>query len=488
MEREVDLSQGEAGATSVLDKKFGAANAFKRAFYKNKRDRSFPWVSGSIPATVFIKLPNAVKVSAFSFRSRPEPPSRPPDWFLKFSPLKFELVGSNDCDKWTTIILVESTTWTTHDQERKWGVPEKNRKPFTCIGFKVLTVGWKIKPKAAIQDAKFWGNLWNAGKSKRSLPPIATNPHTACRDHDGVEKKCLGLLTTKKVGFKCYGPPPTKKPPTTTTTTTTTTVVTTSPTTTSTATTTKKPTAAPTTTKSKEGKTTTITTTTTTTPKKPTAATAPTTTKPKEKKTTSKLVSTKRVSSTTITKTTPTEGKVTTKLASTKGVSLTAGNEVKKEEEEAGDDDVLAWIVIAVVAVVFIAAGVSVKVFFVIRRRRRRRELLEKAQTRDPRVDAGAGGGVSGGGESIGVENGELLSRTYGGSTIDSASYPADFESTVGLTVGSGGGSVTKSSSSSRSDSNSTTSSSTGQTESSSSQSSVAAGNDETSSSASSTR
>jgi len=165
---QVDLGLGFAMASSIfnfnrenLPGKFYPANAFKRAFFKSASDRSFPWISSSVPATVCIFLPNAVKVSAFSFRSRPEPG----DWYLQFSPLKFKLIGSNDCKKWTTILRVESTTWTTADQERKWIVPEEKRKLFKWIGFKVLKVGFN-NPETAIQDAKFWENdraIWLMG-------------------------------------------------------------------------------------------------------------------------------------------------------------------------------------------------------------------------------------------------------------------------------------------------------------------------------------
>ena len=135
----MDLSRGEAGADSVLknDPKFGAANAFKRAFYNSDKDRSYPWLSGSIPATVYIKLPDAVTISAFSMRSRPHPNK----YFLRYPPHKFELVGSDDCEKWQTIFRVESTTWTTFDVEKKWEVPVERRKLYPCIGFKVLANG-----------------------------------------------------------------------------------------------------------------------------------------------------------------------------------------------------------------------------------------------------------------------------------------------------------------------------------------------------------
>ena len=150
----MDLSQGKAGATSVLGNKkiFVAANAFKRAFWKgfanNPSTRTYPWLSDNTPLSkkpqiVHIQLPRAVQVSAFSFRSRPEPiPQYRASWILKFPPSKFDFVGSNDCnnEKWTTIMHVK-TKWTKHDQEQIWKVPEMRRQPFSCIGFRVLANG-----------------------------------------------------------------------------------------------------------------------------------------------------------------------------------------------------------------------------------------------------------------------------------------------------------------------------------------------------------
>jgi len=154
--KRVDLSYGEAGATSILrkDPRFDAVNAFKRAVFNSNTDRTFPWISEGIPATVHIKLPTAVEVSAFSFRSRPETIPPYTKWILQFPPQKFELVGSDDCKKWTTIFRVESTTWTTADQEKRWEVPTEMQRSFPCIGFKVLKTG--RVGRAAIQDAKFW--------------------------------------------------------------------------------------------------------------------------------------------------------------------------------------------------------------------------------------------------------------------------------------------------------------------------------------------
>jgi len=165
--RSVDLSQGKAGATSVLrnDEHFAAANAFKRAHYKGGADhqRTYPWISDDTrfseePQIVYIQLPRAVAVSAFSFRSRPEPiPPYPVNWNKQYLPRKFDLVGSDDCDSddWTTIWRVPWTEpWTKPDQLHVWKVYRPQIPAFSCIGFRVLANGWGSR--VAIQDAKFW--------------------------------------------------------------------------------------------------------------------------------------------------------------------------------------------------------------------------------------------------------------------------------------------------------------------------------------------
>jgi len=213
----IDLSQGVAKATSVLnnDPKFVAANAFTRAFFRSRRqrDRSFPWISDGIPATVYIKLPNAVEVSSFSFRSRPEPiPEYSANFILRFPPTKFELVGSDDCSSWTTIFRVESTKWCSADQEKVWEVPAEQRRSFSCIGFKVLANG--RADQAAIQDAKFWsdGEVVTEKNDIDCSRPVCSGMWDECTS-DNEQPCCEGQRCHRRPGYRWGTCQPSSFPP-----------------------------------------------------------------------------------------------------------------------------------------------------------------------------------------------------------------------------------------------------------------------------------
>ena len=150
-------------ATSVLHSdpdNYGAECAFKRQYFVNKNDSSYPWVSakgGAFPQKVYVLLPFAVTVSSFSFRSRAEKisPDNPLAFAMpKFSPTKFDFIGSDDCQKWTTLMHVTDVQWTGVDQEKSWEIPDKQRVSFKCFGFRVLDN--IFTEQAAIQDAKLW--------------------------------------------------------------------------------------------------------------------------------------------------------------------------------------------------------------------------------------------------------------------------------------------------------------------------------------------
>ena len=160
------LGGAEYGATSILDKdtdKFGPQRAFEKAHFKSKDDRSFPWISAvgaAFPQTVDITLPFAATVTRFSFRSRPEQgPGYQLDWVTKYSPTKFDFIGSNNCDtktdSWITILKVTGVVWTGCDQEQSWAIPNEKQGSYKCYGFRVHAN--IFKQQAAIQDAKLFG-------------------------------------------------------------------------------------------------------------------------------------------------------------------------------------------------------------------------------------------------------------------------------------------------------------------------------------------
>jgi len=201
----LDLSEGKANATSVLSndiKLFGAEFAFKRQKKtetkkrRNKRTQtkiqsqfypwSTAWISGRQPSpdqpeTVWILLPRNVTISALRMTSW--------DWddimddimeaefrnnsiyyksdvrkairnkrkagdFVKMMPTEFEIVGSNDCKTWTTLLEVKAKWFDLHrDMAQKWRIPIKDRQPFSCIGIRVKA---NEKRETAIQGVQLW--------------------------------------------------------------------------------------------------------------------------------------------------------------------------------------------------------------------------------------------------------------------------------------------------------------------------------------------
>jgi len=103
--RLVDLSQGKAGATSVLrsDEHFAAANAFKRAYYKGGADhqRTYPWISDDT------RFPKSRKSSTSNFRapsrSPPSASGRGPNPFLRTHP-----IGTNSISRESSIWWVRT--------------------------------------------------------------------------------------------------------------------------------------------------------------------------------------------------------------------------------------------------------------------------------------------------------------------------------------------------------------------------------------------
>ena len=108
-----------------------------------------PWAnkkSNKFPVVVWSKLPGKVTIAKFSFASRS-------DGYTFQSPTVFELVGSEDCERWKVIDKF-STKFTKKNEVKTWYIPKNKRKSFSCIGIKVhkVTKG----PYAAIQNLKMW--------------------------------------------------------------------------------------------------------------------------------------------------------------------------------------------------------------------------------------------------------------------------------------------------------------------------------------------
>ena len=143
---EIDWEQGSAGASSEYDSTHNANRAFVAATSENDA----PWAnaeSEKFPVMVWNRLPDKVRVASLSFSSRSQSKN------LDQSPTDFELVGSDNCDDWTSISSFQ-TEFTKASEVQSWDVAVDERKAFRCVGIKVNKVG--SGSFAAIQGLKMY--------------------------------------------------------------------------------------------------------------------------------------------------------------------------------------------------------------------------------------------------------------------------------------------------------------------------------------------
>ena len=143
---EIDWEQGSAGASSEYDSTHNANRAFVAATSENDA----PWAnaeSEKFPVMVWNRLPDKVRVASLSFSSRMKS-----EWVVQ-SPTDFELVGSDNCDDWTSISSFQ-TQFTKVSEVQSWDVAVDERKAFRCVGIKVNKVG--SGSFAAIQGLKMY--------------------------------------------------------------------------------------------------------------------------------------------------------------------------------------------------------------------------------------------------------------------------------------------------------------------------------------------
>ena len=143
---EIDWEQGSAGASSQYDSDHNANQAFQSA----QSVHTAPWAnaeSDKFPVMVWNRLPDKVRVASLSFSSRSQSKN------LDQSPTDFELVGSDNCDDWTSISSFQ-TEFTKASEVQSWDVAVDERKAFRCVGIKVNKVG--SGRFAAIQGLKMY--------------------------------------------------------------------------------------------------------------------------------------------------------------------------------------------------------------------------------------------------------------------------------------------------------------------------------------------
>ena len=115
---------GTAGASSQYSASYSAQKAFNQ---ENPR-----WCSkAGYPAKIWFKFRSAVKVMKISFSSV-ENGKHGYEW--KQSPKTFNMIASNDCRTWDTLLSVTNSGFTGQNQEHSWLIPPTQQKSYRCYG------------------------------------------------------------------------------------------------------------------------------------------------------------------------------------------------------------------------------------------------------------------------------------------------------------------------------------------------------------------
>ena len=113
---------GTAGASSRYSSKYSAQKAF------NQEDPKARWCStAGYPAKIWFKFTFVVKVVKISFSSIDSN-----KW--KESPKTFNVIASNDCSTWDTLLSVTMSGFTGQNQEKSWQIPCTQQKSYRCYG------------------------------------------------------------------------------------------------------------------------------------------------------------------------------------------------------------------------------------------------------------------------------------------------------------------------------------------------------------------
>jgi len=140
---------GEYDASSNYASDHAAANAFK------PQTSNAPWANegGAFPAKVWIKFRSNVHLNRISFTSR-----HGSKWntFLEQAPETFNVIASNDGENWSTLLHVESASFTDASQTNTWDVA-CNENFFKFVGIEVLQAAGGKRGFTAITNITMWG-------------------------------------------------------------------------------------------------------------------------------------------------------------------------------------------------------------------------------------------------------------------------------------------------------------------------------------------
>merc|ERR1719244_296520 len=135
---------GEYGASSTRNSNHAAANAFK------PQTGNAPWANGAgaFPAKVWIKFRSNIHLNRISFTSR--------DTYLQQAPETFNIIASNDGENWSTLLHVESASFSAARQTKKFDVA-CDEMFFKYVGIEVLEAKGGKGGNAAITNITMLG-------------------------------------------------------------------------------------------------------------------------------------------------------------------------------------------------------------------------------------------------------------------------------------------------------------------------------------------
>ena len=111
------------------------------------------WASHSNDATpeIWFQFEEEHSLAKIGFSSRKEN-------FFGQTPAHFLVIGSTmteNSKNWSTLLEVKNAGFTKNDEFNSWLIPTVNRKPFRCMGLKILSTMSK-KKYAALRNITMW--------------------------------------------------------------------------------------------------------------------------------------------------------------------------------------------------------------------------------------------------------------------------------------------------------------------------------------------
>jgi len=120
--------EGTPGATNY----WGAGHEAEKAFQVQPK-HSYPYATSTdLPATVWFKFDEPQIVAKISLRSRNDMYEE-----AQQAPADLTFKGSDDCEDWKTIMIVDDADFTERGQKREFQIPCSARGAYRCYGIEV---------------------------------------------------------------------------------------------------------------------------------------------------------------------------------------------------------------------------------------------------------------------------------------------------------------------------------------------------------------